>query len=101
MSNKKAVREDAVEADRVGLFIDYETLRFGLDDAYGYGDDNTEIVGHLRDVAEQHGRVIIANAYGDWTMIKVGKHYHLFCDFDSADHSKSMRMGGKQQILTA
>jgi hypothetical protein len=33
------------------------------------------------------------NAYGDWTMIKVGRHYHLFCDFDAADHSKAMRMG--------
>ncbi len=33
------------------------------------------------------------NAYGDWTVIKVGKHYHLFCDFDPADHGKSMRMG--------
>jgi hypothetical protein len=33
------------------------------------------------------------SAYGDWTVIKVGKNYHLFCDFDSADHTKSMRMG--------
>lgn len=33
------------------------------------------------------------NAYGDYTMIKVGDYYHLFCDFDSADHDKSMRMG--------
>ena len=32
------------------------------------------------------------NAYGDWTMIKVGKHYHLFGDFDPADHGKSMRI---------
>ena len=33
------------------------------------------------------------DAYGDWTAIKVGRHYHLFCDFDPADHNKSMRMG--------
>ena len=33
------------------------------------------------------------DAYGDWTMIKVGKHYHLFCDYDPADHTKKMRMG--------
>lgn len=33
------------------------------------------------------------DAYGDWTAIKVGKYYHLFCDYDPADHSKSMRMG--------
>ncbi|MEO0446245.1 MAG: hypothetical protein AAF191_09245, partial [Verrucomicrobiota bacterium] len=32
-------------------------------------------------------------AYGDWTMIKVGRYYHLFCDYDPADHEKSMRMG--------
>jgi len=32
------------------------------------------------------------NAYGDWTLIKVGSHYHLFGDYDSADHSKPMRM---------
>ena len=33
------------------------------------------------------------DAYGDYTMIKVGKQYHLFCDFHPADPSKSMRMG--------
>ncbi len=33
------------------------------------------------------------DAYGDWTVIKIGKYYHLFCDYDSADHDKSMRMG--------
>ena len=32
------------------------------------------------------------NAYGDWTLIKVGGHYHLFGDYDSADHKKPMRM---------
>ena len=32
-------------------------------------------------------------AYGDYTIIKVGEHYHLFCDYDSSDHSKKMRMG--------
>jgi mono/diheme cytochrome c family protein len=32
------------------------------------------------------------NAYGDWTLIKVGSHYHLFGDYDSADHNKPMRM---------
>jgi len=33
------------------------------------------------------------NAYGDYTMIKVGGQYYLFCDFDSAEHGKSMRIG--------
>jgi len=33
------------------------------------------------------------DAYGDYTMIKVGDQYHLFCDYDPADHDKSMRMG--------
>jgi len=33
------------------------------------------------------------DAYGDWTVIKVGRYYHLFCDYDPADHGKSMRMG--------
>lgn len=33
------------------------------------------------------------DAYGDWTIIKVGRHYHLFCDYDPADHGKKMRMG--------
>ena len=32
------------------------------------------------------------DAYGDWTLIKVGDHYHLFGDYDSADHNKPMRM---------
>ena len=33
------------------------------------------------------------NAYGDYSMIKVGKDYHIFCDYDPADHSENMRMG--------
>ena len=33
------------------------------------------------------------DAYGDWTLIKVGDHYHLFGDYDSADHNKPRRMG--------
>ena len=32
------------------------------------------------------------NAYGDWTLIKVGSYYHLFGDYDSAEHKKPMRM---------
>lgn len=33
------------------------------------------------------------DAYGDWTMIKIGTQYYLFCDYDPADRKKSMRMG--------
>jgi len=33
------------------------------------------------------------NAYGDYTMIKVGSQYYLFCDFDSAEPEKKMRIG--------
>ena len=32
------------------------------------------------------------NAYGDYSMIKIGQDYHLFCDYDLADPSP-MRMG--------
>jgi hypothetical protein len=31
------------------------------------------------------------NAYGDFTQIKVGGHYYLFCDYDP--HNKPMRVG--------
>ena len=31
------------------------------------------------------------NAYGDYTMIKIGDQYYIFCDFDPID--KSMRVG--------
>jgi hypothetical protein len=33
------------------------------------------------------------DAFGDYTMIKVGQQYYLFCDYDSHDEEKSMRVG--------
>ncbi|WDE99009.1 hypothetical protein PQO03_14320 [Lentisphaera profundi] len=33
------------------------------------------------------------NAYGDYSVIKIGEDYHIFCDYDPADHSQNMRMG--------
>ncbi|MDO6721315.1 hypothetical protein Q4575_18040 [Psychrosphaera sp. 1_MG-2023] len=33
------------------------------------------------------------DAFGDYTMIKVGGHYYLFCDYDPHDENKSMRVG--------
>ncbi len=33
------------------------------------------------------------DAFGDYTMIKVGSQYYLFCDYDSKDPEKSMRIG--------
>jgi hypothetical protein len=33
------------------------------------------------------------DAFGDYTMIKVGRQYYLFCDYDPHDEEKSMRVG--------
>jgi hypothetical protein len=33
------------------------------------------------------------DAFGDYTMIKVGEQYYIFCDYDSHDEEKSMRVG--------
>lgn len=33
------------------------------------------------------------DAFGDYTMIKVGDQYYLFCDYDSHNEEKSMRVG--------
>ncbi|UCG84889.1 MAG: hypothetical protein JSW71_13160 [Gemmatimonadota bacterium] len=33
------------------------------------------------------------DAFGDYSMIKVGQQYYLFCDYDSHDEGKSMRIG--------
>lgn len=33
------------------------------------------------------------DAFGDYTLIKVGDHYYLFCDYDPHDENKSMRVG--------
>ncbi|MDZ7720773.1 MAG: hypothetical protein U5K72_18285 [Balneolaceae bacterium] len=33
------------------------------------------------------------DAFGDYTMIKVGGHYYLFCDYDPKEDEKSMRVG--------
>ena len=33
------------------------------------------------------------DAFGDYTMIKVGNQYYIFCDYDSHDEEKSMRVG--------
>lgn len=33
------------------------------------------------------------DAFGDYTMIKVGKQYYLFCDYDPCQKGKTMRVG--------
>lgn len=33
------------------------------------------------------------DAFGDYSMIKVGQQYFIFCDYDSHDEEKSMRVG--------
>ncbi|MCT4601598.1 MAG: hypothetical protein N4A59_01680 [Marinifilum sp.] len=33
------------------------------------------------------------DAFGDYTMVKVGEQYYIFCDYDSHDKEKSMRVG--------
>lgn len=33
------------------------------------------------------------DAFGDYSMIKVGKQYFIFCDYDSHDEEKSIRIG--------
>ncbi len=33
------------------------------------------------------------NAYGDYTLIKIGQQYYLFCDYDSHEQGKSLRVG--------
>ncbi|MBD0831033.1 glycoside hydrolase family protein [Aestuariibaculum sediminum] len=33
------------------------------------------------------------DAFGDYSVIKVGKQYFIFCDYDSHDETKSMRVG--------
>lgn len=33
------------------------------------------------------------DAFGDYTMIKVGGQYYLFCDYDPAEKGKTMRVG--------
>ncbi|WP_016954257.1 hypothetical protein [Catenovulum agarivorans] len=33
------------------------------------------------------------DAFGDYTLIKIGKHYYLFCDYEPHDKNKSMRVG--------
>jgi len=60
-------RIDAEGKDRVGLFVDYENIRFGLQDGYGAERIELELSTRLREMAEQYGRVVLANAYGDWT----------------------------------
>jgi len=33
------------------------------------------------------------DAFGDYTIIKVGRQYYIFCDYDSKDANKKMRVG--------
>ena len=35
----------------------------------------------------------VQDAYGDYTLIKVGQMYYLFCDYDPHEEGKSMRVG--------
>jgi hypothetical protein len=66
--------------------VDHRTKPTGKKGTYKHGATSKEPLEYeIHEPAQ--------DAYGDWTMIKVGKQYHLFCDYDPADHNKSMRMG--------
>lgn len=55
------------------------------------GTFGTYIHGTTKDVYTYEIHDGPQHAYGDYTMIKVGSQYHLFCDFDA--HDRSMRVG--------
>jgi hypothetical protein len=54
---------------RVGLFIDYENIRRGLEDPGG-ASEVVELAARLREAAAEQGRVLIASVYGDWTFAR-------------------------------
>lgn len=49
------------DMDDVALFIDWENIKWSLEDA-----DMSPNVSAIRDAAERYGRVVVANAYADW-----------------------------------
>ncbi len=51
----------------VALFVDFETLRFGLEDTYGVSREGLNIGAPIKGIAERYGHLVMANAYGDWT----------------------------------
>jgi hypothetical protein len=71
--------------------VDHRTTPTGATGTFKHGA--SAAVNNGSPVLTYHVHEPAQDAYGDWTMIKIGKHYHLFCDYDSADHAKSMRMG--------
>ncbi|MEO0415891.1 MAG: hypothetical protein AAF226_13170, partial [Verrucomicrobiota bacterium] len=70
--------------------VDHRTTPTGEMGSYDHSSVNVVNDGKLLEYEIHEPK---QDAYGDWTAIKVGRHYHLFCDYDPADHSKSMRMG--------
>jgi hypothetical protein len=51
---------------RVGLFVDYDTLRLDVQEA-GSGIDASEIANRVSEIAREEGRVVLACAFADWT----------------------------------
>jgi len=51
----------------VALFVDFETLRFGLEDNFGVSREGLQLGAPLKGIAERYGHLVMANAYGDWT----------------------------------
>lgn len=50
------------EKSDVALFIDWENIKWSLEDA-----EMSPNVSAIRDAAERYGRVVVAKAYADWT----------------------------------
>jgi len=52
------------EKGDVALFIDWENIKWSLEDA-----EMSPNVSAIRDAAERYGRVVVAKAYADWTQL--------------------------------
>ena len=59
-------RHHASHDPRVGLFVDFNDLRRSLADEMP-DIELTDLAQRLREFAEDHGRLVIATAYGDWS----------------------------------
>jgi NYN domain len=56
-------------AKNLGLYVDYENLRQTLIRGFGQHPDPTHIGSVIRKAAQEEGKLVVQNVYGDWKLL--------------------------------
>jgi uncharacterized LabA/DUF88 family protein len=57
-----------MESDKIAIFVDYENIRKSLQVHLSHIADPGQIARTIKEAADEHGQVLMANVYGDWAL---------------------------------